>query len=156
MFYRKDLLDAAGKKPPTTIAEYQALAKSFHSPMRAGTINCLKPVDAGLNEAHWYINALGQGNRANSTIGRAVQLTIRNVGGGRPGEVDRATHGNPGKISFCFAEDEQDSPFTPLAQWRGLPAGTNAVTVFAGEGPRGMVDQLARTDRKSTRLNSSH
>jgi multiple sugar transport system substrate-binding protein len=61
MFYRKDLLDAAGKKPPTTIAEYQALAKSFHSPMRAGTINCLKPVDAGLNEAHWYINALGQG-----------------------------------------------------------------------------------------------
>ncbi|MFY8237644.1 MAG: thioredoxin family protein, partial [Ilumatobacteraceae bacterium] len=45
------------------------------------------------------INAFGQGNRANNTIGRAVQLTIRNVGGGRPGEVDRATHGNPGKIS---------------------------------------------------------
>ena len=91
------------------------------------------------------INVLGQGNRANNTIGRAVQLTIRNVGGGRPGEVDRATHGNPGKISFCFAEDEANSPFTPLAQWRGLPAGTDAVTVFAGEGPRGMVDQLART-----------
>lgn len=54
------------------------------------------------------INAFGQGNRANNTIGRAVQLTIRNVGGGRPGEVDRATHGNPGKISFCFAEDEVD------------------------------------------------
>ena len=32
------------------------------------------------------VNMLGQGNRANSTIGRAVQLTIRNVGGGRPGE----------------------------------------------------------------------
>lgn len=48
------------------------------------------------------INALGQGNRANNTIGRAVQLTIRNVGGGRPGEVDRATHGNPGKISFVL------------------------------------------------------
>ena len=61
MFYRKDLLDAAGKKPPTTIAEFQALAKSMNSPMRAGTIGCLKPVDAGLNEAHWYINALGEG-----------------------------------------------------------------------------------------------
>jgi hypothetical protein len=36
------------------------------------------------------INA-GQGNRANATIGRALQLVIRNVGGGRPGEVDRAT-----------------------------------------------------------------
>ena len=52
------------------------------------------------------INALGQGNRANSTIGRALQLLVRNVGGGRPGEIDRATHGNPGKVWFCFPEDE--------------------------------------------------
>ena len=36
-------------------------------------------------------NALGQGNRANATIGRALQLVIRNVGGGRPQGVDRAT-----------------------------------------------------------------
>ena len=31
------------------------------------------------------VNCLGQGNRANATIGRALQLIIRNVGGGRPG-----------------------------------------------------------------------
>jgi len=55
------------------------------------------------------VNALGQGNRANLTIGRALQLVIRNVGGGRPGEVDRATHGSPAKLSFCFAEDEAGS-----------------------------------------------
>ena len=60
-FYRKDLFDAAGKSPPTTIAEYRELAKSFNSPMRAGTISCAKPVDAGLNEAHWYINTIGDG-----------------------------------------------------------------------------------------------
>jgi len=90
-------------------------------------------------------NALGQGNRANLTIGRAVQLIVRNVGGGRPGEVDRATHGNPGKISFCFAELESSSPFTSLATSRGVSADTNAVTVFAGEGPRCIVDQKART-----------
>jgi hypothetical protein len=54
-------------------------------------------------------NALGQGFRANSTIGRALQLVIRNVGGGRPQEVDRATLGNPGKLSYCIAEDEEDS-----------------------------------------------
>ena len=48
-FYRKDLLAKAGKSPPKTIAEYRDLAKSFNSPMRAGTINCLKPVDAGVN-----------------------------------------------------------------------------------------------------------
>ncbi len=89
-------------------------------------------------------NALGQGNRANLTIGRAVQLVVRNVGGGRPGEVDRATHGNPGKISFCFAELEDDSPFTSLATSRGVPPGTNAITAFAGEGPRCVVDQIAR------------
>jgi multiple sugar transport system substrate-binding protein len=60
-FYRKDLFDAAGKQPPTTIAEYRDLAKSFNSPMRSGTISCAKPVDAGLNEAHWYINTIGDG-----------------------------------------------------------------------------------------------
>jgi hypothetical protein len=90
------------------------------------------------------VNALGQGNRANSTIGRALQLVIRNVGGGRPGEVDRATHGNPGKLSFCFAEDEEGSPFEPLSASLGIPAGVDAVTLFPGEGPRGMVDQLSR------------
>ena len=66
------------------------------------------------------VNALGQGNRANATIGRALQLVVRNVGGGRPGEVDRATLGNPGKYTFCFAEREDGSPFTPLAASRGV------------------------------------
>ena len=90
------------------------------------------------------MNVFGQGNRANLTIGRAVQLIIRNVGGGRPGEVDRATHGNPGKISFCFAEDEVGSPWTSLAVSRGVATGVDALTVFPGEGPRCVVDQLAR------------
>jgi hypothetical protein len=89
-------------------------------------------------------NALGQGNRANLTIGRAVQLVVRNVGGGRPQGVDRAAHGNPGKISFCFCE-HPDSPFTTLAESRGAAPGANALTVFAGEGPRCVVDQKSRT-----------
>jgi hypothetical protein len=90
------------------------------------------------------VNVFGQGNRANMTIGRAVQLVVRNIGGGRPGEVDRAAHGNPGKLSFCFAEDEVDSPFTSLAVSRGFGADVDTVTAFAGEGPRCIVDQLAR------------
>lgn len=88
-------------------------------------------------------NALGQGNRANLTIGRAVQLVVRNVGGGRPQEVDRAAHGNPGKLSFCFCE-HPDSPFTSLAESRGATPGADAITVFAGEGPRCVVDQKSR------------
>ncbi len=89
-------------------------------------------------------NVFGQGNRANMTIGRALQLVVRNVGGGRPGEVDRAAFGNPGKLSFCFAEDEEGSPWEPLSVARGCDAGSDAVTVFAGEGPRGVVDQISR------------
>jgi hypothetical protein len=89
-------------------------------------------------------NALGQGNRANATIGRALQLVVRNVGGGKPGGVDRATLGNPGKYTFCFAEDEAGSPWESLAVERGFAASASTVTLFAGEGPRGVVDQLSR------------
>jgi hypothetical protein len=96
-------------------------------------------------------NALGQGNRANATIGRALQLVVRNVGGGRPGGVDRATLGNPGKYTFCFAEREDDSPWEPLHVERGLPRDASAVTLFAGEGPRGAVDQLSRTPESLAR-----
>jgi hypothetical protein len=90
------------------------------------------------------INVFGQGNRANSTIGRALQLVIRNVGGGKPGEVDRATFGNPGKVGFCFAEDEEGSPWTPLSTDLGAEAGVDTVTLFPGEGPRSVVDQISR------------
>jgi len=89
-------------------------------------------------------NALGQGNRANSTIGRALQLVIRNVGGGRPGEVDRSTHGSPGKIGFCFAENDAESPYGTLATEHGVEPGVDALTLFAGEGTRCVVDQLSR------------
>jgi len=90
------------------------------------------------------INVFGQGNRANLTIGRALALVVRNVGGGRPGEVDRATFGNPGKIAFCFPEDEEGSPWAPLSTDFGFAAGASTVTLFPGEGPRSIVDQLSR------------
>ena len=90
------------------------------------------------------VNALGQGHRANASIGRALQLVIRNVGGGRPGEVDRATLGTPGKYTFCFAEAE-DSVWEPLSVQRGFSRETSTVTLFAGEGVQGVVDQKSRT-----------
>jgi hypothetical protein len=96
-------------------------------------------------------NALGQGNRANLTIGRALQLVIRNVGGGRPGEVDRAALGQPGKVGFCFAEDERGSPWEPLSVSRGVAPDTSAVTVFAAEGARGLADQISRTPESLAR-----
>jgi hypothetical protein len=97
------------------------------------------------------VNALGQGNRANATIGRALQLIVRNVGGGVPGGIDRATLGNPGKYTFCFAEDESDPAWEPLSARRGLPRGVNAVTLFQGDGIQGFVDQRSRTPEELTR-----
>jgi hypothetical protein len=98
---------------------------------------------AGMNCA---VNALGQGNRANSTIGRAMQLTVRNVGGGRPGREDRAAHGQPGKLGFSFAERlDETAPWPGLAQARaGLRDDETGVTLFAGEAPRLVLDQLVR------------
>ncbi len=96
-------------------------------------------------------NALGQGNRANGTIGRALQLVIRNVGGGVPGGIDRATLGNPGKYTYCFAEDESDPHWRSLAVERGAAAGASAVTLYAGEGMLGSFDQLSRTPESLTR-----
>ncbi len=89
-------------------------------------------------------NVLGQGNRANAAIGRALQLVIRNIGEGRPQEVDRATLGNPGKLGYCFAEDEEGSCWEPLSVERGLKPGVSAVTVFAGYGLHGISDQKSR------------
>ena len=96
------------------------------------------------------VNALGQGNRANATIGRALQLVIRNIGGGRPGELDRATLGTPGKYSFCFAEAE-DPAWTSLAVERGHAKEVSTVTLFAGEGVQGIVDQKSRTPESLAR-----
>ena len=90
------------------------------------------------------MNCLGQGTRANAAIGRALQLLVRNIGGGRPGEVDRATLGNPGKYSFCFGENEECSYWEPLHVERGFEAESSVVTLFAGSGPIGISDQLSR------------
>lgn len=97
------------------------------------------------------VNVLGQGNRANSTIGRALQLLVRNVGGGAPGGVDRATLGNPGKVGLCFAEDEDGSPWESLATERGVAPGTSAVTLFAGGGLHSIADQASRAPESLAR-----
>jgi thiol-disulfide isomerase/thioredoxin len=104
--------------------------------------------EIGMNSG---INCLGQGNRANATIGRALQLVIRNVGGGRPGEIDRAVLGGPGKYTFCFAEDESDPTWMPLSVARGIAPGTSAVTVFQGDGIQGFIDQRSRTPEQLTK-----
>jgi len=92
----------------------------------------------GMNATH---NVLGNGNRANATIGRAIRLVLINVLGVIPGEMDRSTLGHPGKFTFCIAEDEEDSPWVPLAQEREIPEGQSAVTVMAAGAPRQIMNE---------------
>ena len=89
-------------------------------------------------------NVFGQGARANATIGRALQLIVRNVGGGRPGEIDMATLGQPGKYTACIGENEEASCWDPLHVERGFDRDRSTVTVFAAEAPRAIRDQISR------------
>lgn len=92
----------------------------------------------GMNATH---NVFANSSRANASIGRSVRLMLLNVLGGIPGQLDRSTLGHPGKFTFCLAEDEDDSGWTPLAQERGMPVGTSAVTVFSVESPRQIMNE---------------
>ena len=89
--------------------------------------------------------ALGNGNRANATIGRALRLVVRNLGGARPGGVDRSTLSSPMKFTMCFAEWEEGSPWDPLHVERGFQRDDSVVTAFAmTSGPVQIVDQESR------------
>lgn len=91
------------------------------------------------------LSALGQGNRANATIGRALRLAIRNIGGAIPGGTERPTLGNPMKFTMCFAEWEERSYWEPLHVERGFSADESVVTLFCmTSGPVLIVDQTSR------------
>ena len=91
------------------------------------------------------LGVLGQGNRANASIGRALRLAIRNLGGAVPGGTERSTFGNPMKFTMCFPEWEERNPWPPLHVERGFAPEDSVVTAFAmSSGPVLMVDQDAR------------
>ena len=101
----------------------------------------------------------GPGFRANATIGRALRLVIRNVCRAIPGVLDRASFSTPARISFCFGENEEGSPWTPLHVERGFRADQSAVTVhssmtitqaidFTSRTPEGVLDSILGTLRR--------
>jgi len=96
----------------------------------------------GINSGN---NVFGQGVRANATIGRAVRLVMMNVMNTKPGLLDRATLGNPGKYSFCFAENEENHPWEPLHVERGFRPEQSTVTVYASNSLYQVYNQLAAT-----------
>jgi hypothetical protein len=94
----------------------------------------------GMNGRH---NALGTGNRANATIGRALRLIASNALGAKTGRLDATSIGHPGKFTLCFAEDPPPLPWQPLRVQQGYALEDTTVTVIGTEGPRQVANQLS-------------
>ena len=120
------------------------------------------PIRGGV-ELNCGRNALGPGRRANAAIGRAIRFILQNIGGGTPGEVDKSTLGMPGKYTFCFGEDEENSPWAPLHVDRGFARGDSVATMIGAQGThnvcylgqrgRGALDLVA--DAMATKGNNN-
>ncbi len=82
--------------------------------------------------------------RANSTLGRALQLILLNIGGARPEGIDMSAMGNPGKFSYCIAEHEEANPWEPFHVERGFKPEQSTVTLFSAEAPHGVSEHTAR------------
>ncbi len=124
-------LVAAVEAVAATAFNLQALQATTNPVAVWIVVNGPRAVELGFNGAH---NCLGEGAWANATLGRAMRLILRNVGGALPGELDRTTHGQPGRYSFCCAENEAATPWEPLHVERGFAAGASTVTVIGAEG----------------------
>jgi hypothetical protein len=96
----------------------------------------------GMNHA---ASAFGPGNRANASIGRAVRLSLQNLGHAWPGPVDKSTQGSPAKFSFCFAENLVESPWPAYHVDRCFDPDDTTVTVIASEPPHNLHDPASTT-----------
>jgi len=145
----------AGCRPeymPVVVAAIEAIGDpqwSYHGPgtstAGAGVLMIVNGPIARELDINAGDNLFGPGWRANATIGRAVRLVMRNVCGSRPGTLDRGTLGHPGKLSYVIAENEIESPWTPLHVERGFGAEQSTVTVLAAEAPHQIYNQLSNT-----------
>jgi len=96
---------------------------------------------------HSRQNVFSNVARSNSTLGRALQLILLNLGGARPDGIDMSALGNPGKFSYCIAENEEENPWEPLHVECGLAPEHSAISLFAAEAPHGVSEHNARTAR---------
>jgi len=90
-------------------------------------------------------SCLGHNGRANATIGRALRLVMRNVGGSLPGAVSKSVFGQPGRISLCFGEWEEKSPWEPFHVRRGFAPEDSVVTAHCATGTQDIADIWAET-----------
>lgn len=145
----------AGCRPeyfPVVVAAIEALCEEpFNLYGLQATTHLVSPLiivngpiarELGVNSGY---NALGSGCRSNATIGRAVRLSLVNIGGAQSGAGDMATFGSPAKYSYLAAENEADSPWEPLHVERGFSGEASTVTVIGAECPHNVNDHQSIT-----------
>jgi hypothetical protein len=91
-------------------------------------INCPIRNDLHINSGS---GALSPGDIANATIGRAMQLIVKNIGGARKGIEDMGVLGNPGKYSLVIAENEEENPWEPLHVENGYKKEDSTIRVHS-------------------------
>jgi hypothetical protein len=74
--------------------------------------------------------ALSPGNIANSAMGRALGLIVKNIGGARKAIEDMGVFGDPLKWSLVIGENEEESPWESLSVERGFKKDDNTITLF--------------------------
>lgn len=89
-----------------------------------------------------YRNALGPGNRANATVGRAVRLVAMNVLGARSTSLDGSSLGHPGKFTMLVAEETPPEGWDPLRVELGYELADTTVSLFAAESPHQIANHL--------------
>lgn len=76
---------------------------------------------------------MGPGWKANATIGRSISLLMINGAGAHAGPEGLPTiQSFPCRYTWCFAENEQQSPWQPLHVELGYDADASTVTIMAG------------------------
>lgn len=145
----------AGCEPryfPVVLAAVRAvLQPKFNVGSTACTTGGAAPVVvvSGPIAAEVGINAgtscFGGNVKANATIGRALRLVMRNLGGAKPDGMEKSTQGWPGKLSMCFAENEARNPLEPFRVSQGIDASRSAVSVLAVRGIYAVTEGVQQT-----------
>jgi hypothetical protein len=145
----------AGCEPavlPLVIAAVEAVAEPAFNLYALNTTTCSAapalvvngPARRTLGVECGY-SCLGHNGRTNATVGRAVRLLMRNVGGAVPGAVSKSVFGQPGRVSLCFGEWEERSPWPPFHVRRGFAATDDVVTAVCATGTQDIADIFAET-----------
>ncbi|RMF91830.1 MAG: hypothetical protein D6736_04635 [Nitrospinota bacterium] len=114
------------------------MSTSAHAPLMV--INGPITRELGINSGRCTLGP-GKMSRVNVVLGRALVLTLKNVGHWYPGIMDMDTIGTARKFSMCVAENEEHSPWEPLHVELGFPPEASTVTIFSTGGDKDVADQ---------------